>query len=332
MYPFLASSRRFSLRGADIPIFQEPTPPPSPPRGRGLRTRNPGYLLQRMQDYVMHGRVPLMPPPPPPVPQSPVTHPLDTPEQRETPLLVPPQCSSYSTPKNAFGVYKRYAAIDPHYVDPDGFVDGAELVASNIATIVQQGSEGLDAALLETLLPSPCALRLAKWYWDEGTDKSVRSFQALIDIIGREDFQASDMKNTNWRKVYSVLGLTIEENEGNDGSDKERLGAWFTETSWKRSDVSIEVPFDSDTAVPGTHRYWVKDFYHRPLVDVVREKLTTVEAQERFHLLPYELLWQPEATEPGVRLHGEIYMSPAFANAHQELQVSFRPLPFCTSL
>lgn len=182
--------------------------------------------------------------------------------------------------------------------------------------------DGLNKELLGSLLPSSCALRLAEWYWDEGSEKSVRSFQSLIDIISSDEFQAADIKNTNWRKVYSILGLTTEElKTAWDGTEKEELGAWFAETSWKRQDVPIDVPFDSATAVPGTHRYWVRDFYHRPLIDVVREKLSSLEVQEWFHLLPYELRWQPGAESPGMRLHGEMYASPAFARAHEKLQV-----------
>jgi hypothetical protein len=218
-------------------------------------------------------------------------------------------------------MYKQYTDLDPQYIDPEGFVEGADLVESNVSAIIEQRSEGLNKALLDTLLPSSCALRLAEWYWDEGPDKSVRSFQSLIDIIGSEEFQSAEIKNTNWRKVYAILGLAVDDDRAPEEAETD-LGAWFTETSWRHEDVPIDVPFDSDTTMPGTHRYWVKNFYHRPLLDVVREKLSSLEVQERFHLLPYELRWQPGDNSPGVRLHGEMYASPAFADAHQQIQVS----------
>jgi hypothetical protein len=264
-----------------------------------------------------------MPPPlPPPPPRQNPPHPPHESGEREA--STPPTNSSHSsfaTPRNPFGVYKQYHYLDPQYIDPEGFIDGADLVEANIAAVVEKRSEGLNKALLDTLLPSPCALRLAEWYWQEGADKSRRSFQSLVDIVSSDEFKADDIKNTNWRKVYALLGLTVEESEALNGSESEELGSWFTETSWKRKDVPINVPFDSDTEIPGTHRYVIKDFFYRPLMDVIHEKLSSFETQEHFHLLPYELRWKATADSPGVRLHGEIYTSPAFAKAHKELQV-----------
>lgn len=287
-----------------------------------------------MQDYVVHGHHPFMPPPPPPQPRRPPSVQIaeeHTSAVTPQPSSPPSTQSPFTTPRNPFGVYKKYTYLDPEYIDPEGFIDGADLVEDNIAAVAAQSSEGVNLSLLDSLLPSACALRLAKWYWDEGSDKSIQSFQSLIDIISSEDFQAADIKNTNWRKVYSVLGLRVEENTAPDGSEKDDFGSWFTETSWKKQNVPIDIPFDAATAVPGSHRYWIEDFYYRPLVDVIREKLSSLETQERFHLLPYELRWQSTANSPDARLHGEIYTSPAFAQAHEDLQVctdSLHVFPF----
>jgi hypothetical protein len=274
-----------------------------------------------MQDLVMKERLPFLPPTVPPPPVHEKAGNAATASEDVTQAMTPTP-APFSTARNAFGVYKQYKYLDPHYIDPEGFVEGADLVESNIAAVIDQRSEGLNKALLDDLLPSSCALRLAEWYWKEGSDKSVRSFQSLIDIISSDEFQSADIKNTNWRKVYAVLGLTVEEKAALEGLEKEELGSWFTETSWKKKDVPVDVPFDSDTALPGTHRYWVRNFYYRPLLDVVREKLSSLEVQERFHLLPYELCWKPNPDTPEMRLHGEMYASQAFAKAHQELLVS----------
>ena len=42
---------------------------------------------------------------------------------------------------------------------------------------------------------------------------------------------------------------------------------------------------------------------------------------ERFHFTRYELLWQPRENQQPVRVQGELYTSPAFLDAHKELQM-----------
>ncbi|KZP09584.1 hypothetical protein FIBSPDRAFT_759740, partial [Athelia psychrophila] len=71
---------------------------------------------------------------------------------------------------------------------------------------------------------------------------------------------------------------------------------------------------------PGVRQFIVKDFYHRSLVSVIREKLANPQDEAQFHYEPYELHWQPGAAGPGVRVQGELYTSPAFLKEHQTLQ------------
>ena len=60
--------------------------------------------------------------------------------------------------------------------------------------------------------------------------------------------------------------------------------------------------------------------YHRSLVSVIREKLANPHHTSHFHYQPFELFWQPTNTSPAVQVHGELYMSPAFLDAHREVQ------------
>jgi hypothetical protein len=130
-------------------------------------------------------------------------------------------------------VYKQYTHINGHCIDPKGFVDSADLVESNVTTIIKKRSEGLNKALLDTLLPSLCALQLAQWYWDEGPSKSMQLFQSLINIIGSEEFEPAEIRNTNWQKVYAILGLSVDDDQTPDGL-KTELGEWFRDNMEER--------------------------------------------------------------------------------------------------
>jgi hypothetical protein len=57
-------------------------------------------------------------------------------------------------------------------------------------------------------------------------------------------------------------------------------------------------------------------------VSVIREKLANVHDDEHFHYEPYELRWQPSHLPQEVNIQGELYTSPAFMQAHRELQSS----------
>jgi hypothetical protein len=74
----------------------------------------------------------------------------------------------------------------------------------------------------------------------------------------------------------------------------------------------------------GPSDYTITDFYHRSLTSVIREKISNKSAHRHFHYEPYELHWQPGRTpqSPTQRVHGELYTSPAFIEAHDDLQSS----------
>ena len=61
--------------------------------------------------------------------------------------------------------------------------------------------------------------------------------------------------------------------------------------------------------------------FHEPLSDVL------LLVFPHLHLEPYELFWKANSAEP-VRVHGGVYTSPAFIEAHDALQLS-PPEPGC---
>jgi hypothetical protein len=93
--------------------------------------------------------------------------------------------------------------------------------------------------------------------------------------------------------------------------------------------VEIQVPFHSRSANPGLQTYTFRNFYHRSIVSIIKEKLTNGHEFQHFHLEPFELHWQPEQSTKPSRVYGELYTSPEFIAAHQTLQNS-PPEPSCT--
>jgi hypothetical protein len=84
--------------------------------------------------------------------------------------------------------------------------------------------------------------------------------------------------------------------------------------------VEITVPFHQRMQTPGARQYVGVDLYHRSLVQVIKERISDSHTAAQFHLEPYELLWKRTDQHKEVKMHGELYTSEAFREAHQALQ------------
>jgi hypothetical protein len=158
--------------------------------------------------------------------------------------------------------------------------------------------------------PNENSFLLGDWYWNRGIQKSQGDFRKLLDIVGSPEFSSGDVRNTNWHSINRQLAT----------GDWDK-GEWEDEDAgWQRSSVVFQVPFDSNADHPGVHDYTVPDFYYRSLTAIIKEKLQNPVHGPLFHYEPYELFWQPLPDVPPVRLQGELYTSPAFMDAHREVQ------------
>lgn len=216
------------------------------------------------------------------------------------------------TPTNSFGVFRRYHGDRLPTHDPERDVNLAML--SNIPQINQ--ATNLTAEVYHPY-PNRSSFLLGDWYWNGGPQKSQANFDSLVSIIGNDEFSPSDIKNTPWRQINTQLSI-------NDW-DK---GEWQDEDAgWKRSCITIKVPFHHLTENPGIQDFTVEDFYHKSLVSIIQERIRNdARDNSHFHFEPFELLWNPErlgdlSTAP-IRLQGELYTSPAFIATHQELQLA----------
>ncbi|TDL14712.1 hypothetical protein BD410DRAFT_696303, partial [Rickenella mellea] len=139
-----------------------------------------------------------------------------------------------------------------------------------------------------------------------------------IRIVGHPDFRPEDVASTNWKRINAQLvsdtGLVT--NGYSNGQGEHNPDGW-TETP-----IKIQVPFHSNTTIPGPVEYVAGNLRHRKLMSVIREKILSPTAFPHFHLEPYEVYWQPDEASDPIRVHGELYSSETFIEAHRALQDS----------
>jgi hypothetical protein len=159
--------------------------------------------------------------------------------------------------------------------------------------------------------PNQSSYRLGDWYWNGGAQKSQASFKELVDIVGDPAFRPDDIRSARWDHVNQILA----DDEG-----------WFEDDAgWEKTPVSISVPFQArrNASSDGSpQEYVIGDFYHRNIVSIVRERLSSPAHDDLFHYEPYKLQWQPATTSTPIGVYGELYTSPAFIEAYEELQNS----------
>ena len=217
----------------------------------------------------------------------------------------------FRTPQNIFSLSRQYHATELPTHDPEENFEIEDL--SNIPTNIPSNLGKSHASAQESFYPYPnlSSFRLGDWYWNQGVQKSQTNFKQLLNIVGDHSFQASDVRDTKWDQINRKLG--------SDNPNEEWLDH---DAGWINSSVTISVPFHRRTAHPGPQDYIVFDFYHRSLISIIREKLENPLHSRNFHYEPYELYWKPQNIGDSERVYGELYTSPAFIDAHRELQDS----------
>ncbi|KAJ2920454.1 hypothetical protein H1R20_g16640, partial [Candolleomyces eurysporus] len=208
---------------------------------------------------------------------------------------------------SAFGVTRQYA-MPPgsRFIhDPD-----QSITLSDLTDIPSQGT----VAWCHKYGPfsNQSALSLAHWYW-KSPNKSMHDFHDLLQIIKNPTFSIPDVANTGWNAAFRTLGANREDLDDADS-------AWIEDDGWKTVPISIDVPFHRRMKNPGTHSYFVGNMRCRSIVSVIKEKLTSQTDQPRFHYYPFSATWKPAPHFPETPLYGELYMSPVFREAHEEIQ------------
>jgi hypothetical protein len=220
--------------------------------------------------------------------------------------------------RNIFGLLREFFADRLPSHDPDELVSLEDLrntpVTSSSDDLISPSAESPVAQSPSALYPFPnkSSFLLGHWYWNGGVQKSQKDFKNLLDVITLPDFKPEDVRHTKWGKINDILASSEAESE-----------QWLdTDAGWKKTQVKISVPFHRRTSNPGPQHYVCADLHHRSLIDIIKERLSDPRHFERFHLEPYRLIWKPTNDSPEVNVHGELYTSQAFFDAHYELQRS----------
>ena len=94
------------------------------------------------------------------------------------------------------------------------------------------------------------------------------------------------------------------------------------DAGWKCTPVTISVPFPHHSANPGPVAYSIQNFYHCSLISVIREKVINSRNHHAFHYEPYASHWHPPHKTREIGVHGELFTSKSFLDAHNQLQVA----------
>ncbi|KAG6916135.1 hypothetical protein DXG01_008326 [Tephrocybe rancida] len=305
--------------------------------GPSIQLADPNVLPERPQrPRRLPARYRDVPPQaPPPLsgetqPPAPVSSSLAQPDS-----LVTSQTSalkSFTTPANIFGIFCRFFCAEVPSLDPEAY-RGPE----DLSKIQALGTEGFLSPLLESIISTAVAnpnyfpydnassFTLGEWYWNNGVQKSLSDFRTLVTIVNNPDFKPEDVWNTRWTEVNKILaGSIIDDDDDN---------AEWLDDGWKCTPVSIQVPFHQRTKHKGAEPYLVGELYHRSIIAVLKERVALPDkGQELFYFQPFELLWNTPGhglhQPPITRIHGELFTSDSFLNAHRELLQS-PPEPGC---
>lgn len=227
------------------------------------------------------------------------------------------ESNTVETQPNKFGLYKRYKLYSgdvPH--DPDSISSPSDFREQAQGPPELSGAEE-SAKSIPSLYPFPnlSSFRLGEWFWSDDHEKSQRSFQNLLDIVGSDEFHPADVREAKWKHINNVLAASQYDGDGTTdfGIDDG--------VSWRTTTITIRVPISKSGEKPGSYLFTVPGFHYRPLVPVIKEKLESAMHQEHFHTLGCELRWKPGKTKEDVRVYGEMYNSPVFIEAYEELQV-----------
>jgi hypothetical protein len=256
----------------------------------------------------------------PPTPQSPqnAAHPEPVtlpPTHEVVPTALPSAPTRVSkilnSARNIFGLFRQYHATRFPEHDPD--------VNTASDDLVKELLPDPSPSVLDPYKPYPnqSSYLLGEWYWNDGVKKSQSSFKNLISIVGHPDFQAQDVGGTNWTCINRELGGVLwgGEEENEEGWEDEKINE-----GWHETPIKIKVPFNRLMKHPGQAEFEVGKLHHRKLTSVIREKILSPSSHPHLHFEPYKLYWEPNETSQPARVHGELYSSDAFIDAHDDLQ------------
>ena len=158
--------------------------------------------------------------------------------------------------------------------------------------------------------PNRTSFELLDWFWRDGDKKTQENFGHLVDILKSDKFSQEDLWETSWESIHRSLAA-----DDPDSAEWEDAGS----SGWRTTPVSINVPL-RQVAHEGPHMFNAGSVHYRPLVSMILDKLNDSHSHQFFHYEPYTLHWERGDESTHQQVHGELYSSKAFLEAHRQIQ------------
>jgi len=230
-----------------------------------------------------------------------------------------PIVTPYQTDPDAMGLFRIYSTC-PTLI-PSGDV-GLDAIV-DAPTFVMQGSPDLERSRVVPGLPntdiqpedifsafsSPTAGLLMSWQYSGTNAKSAAELNRLATYIDDPLFNKEDARGFSHTREKKLL----------DDFLKDRSNPFRTEHGWRQSSVEIrlskeKVKWDSEEDAPVLE---IPGVYHRSITDIITSVFEDTVASS-FHMTPFRQLWKV-SEERTVNVFSEAYSSPAFVEAHAEV-------------
>ncbi|TFK59842.1 hypothetical protein BDN72DRAFT_780189 [Pluteus cervinus] len=237
----------------------------------------------------------------------------------------------FKTLFNSFSIQRTYHGL-PSSI-PDENVVLNELLSDSLLEqkkprkrkkVVSQ-PRGDHRTISEVISPYPnlSTFFINLWFWKR-SQKAKKDRRDLVDLLLHPEFKTSDLVGVNFDQLDSEVG----QGEVRGALPPDQRG-------WKVSTVRIRIPTGQKVTkavkrkgrgrISGTNatrtrtqRLTRGHRTFRCLTKLIRDACS-VDASKSFHWHPFEEHWRPPWTDSLERVYGELYTSPAFLRADQDL-------------
>ncbi|KAG1840740.1 hypothetical protein F4604DRAFT_1598686 [Suillus subluteus] len=159
---------------------------------------------------------------------------------------------------------------------------------------------------------SPTAGLLMCWQYSGANSKSSTKMKHLTRVFLDDD---------EYRKEDMRIFDDVQEKRLIKEYLKDRSNPFRVENGWRSSSVKIRLPkekvkFTSEEDAPELE---ITGVHHRSLTDVIRSVFED-SIMSTFHLTPFHQQWKT-SDDHTINVYSEAYSSPAFLEAHEEINV-----------
>ncbi|KAG0703605.1 hypothetical protein DFH29DRAFT_998432 [Suillus ampliporus] len=191
----------------------------------------------------------VLPQPPPSVPSDhtalpPDPNPLADPTDVSTGTRISFRAPPFCTARNVFGLVRHFFSSTPPSHDPEEALTLQDISSIPAVAPAEPDPPCAPHDLAFHPYPNRSSFELGHWYWNGSVQKSHQGFKELINIVGDSCFDPDDVWSTPWDRINSTLSASIHDKEEDEWEDED--------AGWRKTQVTIEVPFSRTTAQLGS--------------------------------------------------------------------------------